>query len=93
MEILRLLLSLRNVQVNLKDTIPDEREKKVLKFWRHLLALSRLRLIEAKGFEFENVMGGTPGPWLVRFFRFGKQFFLECLSQYNIIQFGTETRN
>ena len=34
-----------------------EREKKVLKFWRHLPALSRLRLIEAKGFEFEDVMG------------------------------------
>ena len=58
MEILRLLLSLRNVQVNLKDTIPDEREKKVLKFWRHLLALSRLRLIEAKRFdEYKDVLG------------------------------------
>ena len=57
MEILRLLLSLRNVQVNLKDTIPDER-KKVLKFWRHLLALSRLRLIEAKRFdEYKDVLG------------------------------------
>ena len=34
-----------------------ERKKKVLKFWRHPLALSRLRLIEAKGFEFKYEIG------------------------------------
>ena len=80
MEILRLLLSLRNVQVNLKDTIPDEREKKVLKFWRHPLALSRLRLIEANGFEFKNVMG------IVNVCREVFQPIFECWSQYDIKQ-------
>ena len=63
-----------------KRHYPRREKKKVLKFWRHLLALSRLRLIEAKGFEFKDVMAygsskSMPGGISI--------FWGECWSQNN----------